>query len=615
MDRRRSRSLVALAVAALAALSVVSNEAEAAPKDAAAQKLQSDAMNNDYLGTNFAGAEGKLQKALKACGDAGCSPAVVAKIQRDLGVVYIGGLNKPGDGKAAFAAAFKADPNVALDKDLTTPDIQKAWDEVKKKGAKAEEPEEEEEEPKPKPKPKKKKPTVEEGDLIHTPPAEQAVLTPVPLFVELPEDVEAVKVQVRYKPFGTTEWKTLDLKKLGGGFGGEIPCVDIGDTTGDLAYYVQAVDAGGDVVGTSGTKAQPNKVPIRHELKGEPPHLPNKQPPAQCENSSNCPPGLPGCATGKKQKRGAKSWGASCDESKECAEGLECKNGQCETAEAGASGGGTSEEPAKACESSADCDGGACVDGKCASGGKKNWISFGVQQDLAMIGGNDVCSYNSQSKSGYVCFRGDGQQYFGSPTPGAADAIAGGIAPATTRLLVGADRFLTHNLAIGVRAGFAFRGGPAADKLNDDYSVSLGAGAKFLPLHLELRGSWWFGHDPTAKLGFRPYAFVGGGMAQVDAKVSVQVRELDPASNGDCPGGSYDANNDVVTDGCTRQDNRSAQQLDAWKRMGQGFAEGGGGVLYAVTRSSGVIGELKLMVMFPTSGVVIAPNVGYAIGF
>ena len=45
----------------------------AAPKDAAAIKLADDAINNDYLATNFAEAEKKLRKAIAMCGASACS--------------------------------------------------------------------------------------------------------------------------------------------------------------------------------------------------------------------------------------------------------------------------------------------------------------------------------------------------------------------------------------------------------------------------------------------------------------------------------------------------------------------------------------------------------------
>jgi len=44
-----------------------------APKDAAANKLADDAIQGDYLATNFAEAEKKLRKAVALCGTDACS--------------------------------------------------------------------------------------------------------------------------------------------------------------------------------------------------------------------------------------------------------------------------------------------------------------------------------------------------------------------------------------------------------------------------------------------------------------------------------------------------------------------------------------------------------------
>jgi len=251
-------------------------------------------------------------------------------------VVLVAGLNRPEDGKAAFAEALKADPGITLEKDLTTPDIEKAFQAAKGGGSAPSGP---------------SKPAAGPavgGDMTHTPPPEQAILTPVPLYAELPDGVTAVKVIARYKAFGTTEWKTIELRKTGNGYGAEVPCQEIGSTTGDLHYYLQATDAGGDVVSTSGSRNAPNRVAIKNELSGEPPHLPGKPPPSQCRDASDCPPGLPGCPAAKKS--GGKGWGASCDKDSECGTGLACKNGSCET---GDKSGGAESTPAKSCESSA----------------------------------------------------------------------------------------------------------------------------------------------------------------------------------------------------------------------------------------------------------------------
>ena len=190
-------------------------------------------------------------------------------MQRDLGVVLIAGLNRLDDGKKAFAEALEADPDIGLEKALTTPEIEQIFRAAKMRR-----------------RPVGVAATAvarshpgrgairRVGDMIHTPPAEQKALTAVPIYVELPAGIVAVKVVARYKPYGTSEWKTLELRRLGPGYGAEVPCRDVGSTTGDFVYFVQATDAAGDVVSMSGSRAAPNKVPIKNALTGEPPHLP-----------------------------------------------------------------------------------------------------------------------------------------------------------------------------------------------------------------------------------------------------------------------------------------------------------------------------------------------------
>lgn len=585
----RSRNLLAVVLTSVTAVLGSASLVHAAPKDAAAQKLQRDAMDNDYLAMNFADAESKLKQAIKTCGQSGCSPSVLAQIHRDLGVIYIGGLNQTAEGKAAFVAALKADPRVQLDEDLTTPEIQKAFDEAKRslKGAPVDE--EEDEAPRPT---KTRRSTVVEGDLFHTPAAEQEVLTPVPVYVEAPDDIDVAKVEVRYKPFGASEWKTITLRKMGGGFGGEIPCQDIGTTTGNLSYYIQAIGPDGDIVGTTGSRSNPVQVPIRHSIDGDPPHLPNRPPPAKCDAAVDCPPGLPGCESKKKKKSGDKGWGASCESTSECEAGLVCLNGSCEVGD-----GEGGDEEVLSCEIDADCpEGVSCIDGICGGGEKKWWVSLTFQPDLAFMSGSNVCSPSGQQNDGYACFRqNDGIQYRGVPRDGQANAIAGGFAFSTIRILVGIDRVFAENFTAGARLGYAFNGGPETD-----------SGTAFLPVHAEARVAYWFGNKPFASKGLRPYVFLAGGLAQVDAKIPVDIKEeTDPSIRGE-----YE---DYIRD--DNQDFPESQKLDAWKKMGQGFVSAGGGIQYAAKPNHAFFVDLRVMQMFPTSGTVISPSLGYTIGF
>src|SRR6185503_8106844 len=127
------------------------------------------------------------------------------------------------------------------------------------------------------------------------------------------------------------------------------------------------------------------------------------------------------------------------------------------------------------------------------------------------------------------------------------DGITTGSALATTRILLSYDRAFTPNITAGVRVGYAFGGGPPAGQeptqsvqdnnlnLLKDRSKGKG-GTAFLPIHAELRGTFWF-LPLNAKL-FRAYAALGGGMAQVDARVSVPERDCaDVLANPNPPAG------------------------------------------------------------------------------
>ncbi len=119
----------------LSAVFFASHAALGAAHDADAAKLREAAIYSDYLATDFASAEKKLTQALALCEKPGdCSSAVRARLRCDLGVVEFAS-QKIADGRAQFALAVKEDPNIELDKDLTTPDLQKELGAAKANGA------------------------------------------------------------------------------------------------------------------------------------------------------------------------------------------------------------------------------------------------------------------------------------------------------------------------------------------------------------------------------------------------------------------------------------------------------------------------------------------------
>jgi hypothetical protein len=577
-------------------------------RDNAASKKIDEAINEHYLATDFDKAEAVLTGTINACGDK-CSPGVIAKAWMYVGIVRGSGKNDQNGAKDAFQKALAIDPNVKLDTQLATPETQTTFGGLG--GAAAPVPAE-------KPAGKTAAPPADEsagdkGGLKCTPDVRE-VQTRRPIPMQCTSDEEAASMELRYKPFGADAWKSVKMKKKDDAFRGEVPC-DATGSAGTLKVYVRAKDAAGESVDSFGSKSKPIEIQLSENSAAEPPAYEGEQAPARCVAKEECPPDFPGCQD--KPKRGNKDWGVACDNSMECKEGLLCNDGTCEAA--------------PACETNADCQTGTCVDNKCsideASGGgassapyKKNWIGLHFAQDIAIIGGSDVCSVGSRTSNGYACYVSGttDQPYNGNPYPGAG--IATGTVLATQRLLLSFDRAFTPNITGGLRVGYAFGGGPPAGKGPDDQGRGGGpndtsgnptpiAGTKFLPFHLELRATYWFGKGVLGKKGFRPYVAVGGGLAQVDAKVKVSVADCKDSLSDD----QY--NKCITGDKSFDTSQTKGYDLDAWRKMGQGFITVAGGAMYAFTPRFGAQLNVNLMYMLPTSGPVIQPSLGVEYGF
>jgi hypothetical protein len=599
---RSFRSLTTFTVTSAALLGLAADAGAQGAKDKEAMKLHDQAMNDDYLNVAFDKSEKKLKDALKRCGANACSKEVLGKLHVALGTVHGVGLNDLKQAEDDFVTALKADPNAKPDPSLTNPDLDKAFAAAQKKagvaGAGPGKP------GKPDPAEPGEGPKGAGGDIEHTPIPEQAINTPVPVYIEIPEELGVSTVTLRYKPFGAPKWKSLEMQKVGNGFGAEIPCEDV-TTTGDIRYYVIAKDAEGNPAGTAGSLKEPHKVPIKNDIEGDSPSLPGKKPPSKCAAKEDCPPGLPGCPDAG-AKRGDKGWGASCEETQECQSGLVCLNGSCEEGAEGAA---------------------KKSDGK----GPKNIITVGAQLDLLLISGaDDVCS---GSDSAYTCFYSDDSgQFYGAPkqAPG-TNGIQGGFGLGSVRPLIGYDRVLLNlgpgSLAAGLRLGFAFGGSPSSDDSppssgtvrdglanvpeddRPDYNQS--QANSYMPFHGELRATFVFGPSPLEQSKVRPYIFLGGGLAQVNASVPVTVcdhmeKNYDPvtaADNDEDPCGEVD-------DGPAR-----AVSVDAYQITGLNFVGIGGGVVYGITSNIGIGAELKVMFMLPTFGIVFAPTIGPVFGF
>lgn len=533
--------------------------------DGPAKALQKKAMDEDYLSLEFDKAAEKLTKAIALCGVDKCAPLLRAQLRRDLGVVQIGSGADKEKGSANFIEALKIEPTLALDPDVKTKELEAAFDAARKKAGSAA--------------------TAvgpvgpaPAGDFTHTPVAGQAVRTPVPIFVEYAGTEVLAKVIVRYKGFGMTEFKTLELKKIGVGYGGTIPCVDVGQQ-GNLQYYVQGFNAANDPVATAGDRNNTYKVPIKTKFEGEAPHLPDQPAPTQCVDTGDCPPGFP-CA--KKAGPEAVTEGGSKAEGEECEESSECKSN-------------------------------ACKANKCTApeevGPKKRriWIGVAGAIDLVFLpSAQDVCKLDPMTaiptnSSGYYCTNSDGVDYPSrtvkaeneSLAPGKGGSVNGGAALANIRVMLTADYAVNDNILIGARFGFVAKTYPGAAGGQD--------GLVILPIHAEARFTYLIGKEAINK-PFAPYAFGAFGLSQSSAEVDVPVSEAphaDPACPmGQCPGGN--------------------KTVQAWAIGGPLFGAVGGGVRVAIgPRAAIMFAPLKLNFAFGKGSLIpsLQPELGVQVGF
>jgi hypothetical protein len=563
-------------------------------RDNAANKKIDEAINTHYLSTDFDKAEGVLTGTVNACADK-CSPQVIAKAWMYVGIVRGSGKNDQAGAKEAFQKALAADPNVKLDAAIATAETQKTFENAGGAGGAAPPP----------PPAETAAPTEapaaggeESGEGVACSPDVRDIQTRRPIPVQCTTDEEATSLELRYKPFGGDTWKSVKMDKKGDSYQALVPCTDT-EIEGTLRVYVRAKDAGGETLGSWGTKNKPIEMNLAENVAAEPPSFDGEAPPERCQAKEECPPDFPGCDD-KKGGGGTVDWGGACENSSECKSGLLCTNNVCETA--------------PSCSSDADCETGSCIDGKCAVGGgdepgptgpfKRHWVGIHVAQDIAIIGGSDVCTPNAQANENFACFYEGGEEPFaGLPFPGTG--IQTGTVVATTRFLLSYDFAFSPNLTLGARAGYAIGGGPPA-----------AGGTKFLPVHAEGRATYWFGRNALGKAGLRPYVAIGGGMAQVDAKVKVTVKDcnVDAAAGASPLDGGTPIEQCIAPSANFDQTQMQDVKLDAYKKLGQGFVTGAAGLAYAFSEKMALQLNVNFMYMLPSSGAVIEPSLGFTMG-
>lgn len=532
--------------------------AQDAKVETAAKALQKKAIQSDYLGTDFAKARAKLEKAIADCGTDKCGAPLRAQLHRDLGTVLVGGAVDVPAGIKAFAEAIKLDPKVELDPDLKTSDIEKAFEKAKAGGA---------------PGGGETDTPVAAGDFNHTPAAEQAIRTPLPIYAEYTGSEALTRVIARYRAPGMGEWKTLELKKVGNGWGAEMACLDV--QPGMISYYLQGFDAENDPVASGGDRNTPFKTEIKQSISGDAPRLPGANPPTQCPDTGDCPPGFPGC-------KGAGSEGLLKEADVPCEEASECKSNKCEA--------------------------GKCSAVETKQKFRKVWIGGGVMADFVFLPGADnVCSLGDSTQlpvndKGYYCTDSSGKDFPARKTQedptgienlsireGSANSVNGGGAFSKFRILASFDYAPVEYFMAGARIGIALpMGYPGTEASTDAVTAAVPW------LHLEARGTFILGKDGLAAIGPRGYVYGAFGLASYEANVGVKVRLNQPDGS------------------------REDRDLTAYKLQGQApvFIGVGGGLRYAFSDRAAFLGGVRGTLGFG-KGVLpgVAPELAIQYGF
>jgi hypothetical protein len=277
-----------------------------------------------YNNLDIEGAKAQLEKAAKGAEKSGIRGPALARTYSNLAVVLVGGLGDMKGATAAFARALKEDPKVEPDPIVATPEVMTAYSAAK--SSSKSEPAAEEEEPTPARAPRAPSGPVE-GNLDHTPAAEQLAQTAVPVFVKKSEELDIASVKVFYRSLGMKKPKSAEMSETDDGYTYLIPCTDVFEPV--VEYFIVATDDDDKTVGNAGTAEAPIAVPIVAERTEPAPSLPGQVAPSQCSSDDECPPGMPGC--------GSAGLGDTCSADADCASGLVCEDDFCSSGEREAS--------------------------------------------------------------------------------------------------------------------------------------------------------------------------------------------------------------------------------------------------------------------------------------
>lgn len=571
-----------LLAAVLAVTFLMTQGSLAAPTDAEANKQIDSAINTQYASAQIAAAEKTLLDLIQACGNQ-CAPSTVARAWMYVGIVRGSGKDDLAGAQKAFAEAKRADANVKLDELFATELVKRVFQQTTPAAA-----------ARPDGMPLMGELQARAG--AGTEAAASAISCtlsvteietqrPIPFACTAP--AAARRVVLSYKHENAARWSELQMTQSGRYWTAIIPCAET-KALGVLGYRVQAFDAQGQSVDELGSEAEPQEVNLVDETSQAPPALPDQAAPESCRPKKVEAPQGPILG----------GYGQACSNESQCQGGLACIDGIC-TADI-------------SCDSDSDCISGACIDGVCDVAGcegdacegrvPRNWLGVSGALDFAYMSGSGVCD---PSESTFSCFE-DGQTYEGRTNRNLSGEIDSGFQRATARVMLSYERVISSILTLEGRLGFAFNGGPES-------TGPAGDGSSFLPVHAEARAKIFFSkvfrEDGRNIKGLGAFFVLGGGVAQIDPRVTVPV--------GECVPPPFRTTISEAENDCIESDSQAiaTKELTVYKRLGQSFVTAGPGLRYGITRN--IAANLQVMGLFllPSTGIAITPSLGVAAGF
>jgi hypothetical protein len=330
--------------------------------------------------------------------------------------------------------------------------------------------------------PAKVVPRFEAGTQMGCWPLVQEVETFRPIPLACSTRVQGVSaVVLRYRAYGDDNWTRVDLKKKGEEWRGRDP-VHAARAPGTWGMYIEAKDERDNPLERLGSRDRPLVFKVVEKSTQPPPSLPGEprriaasRPRTAPKRWSARPPVMPCRGPGQEghqlqsvqrlrpghgMRRGQLQGPGVCTKDADCGEGMMCQAGSCAgQARAAASATGS------------------------ASTSAADFASLSQATDVCRTGADEYACYATGVPTGHAL-------------SGTAAPVTGGMHLGTLRALFSYDRFLTDNISLGVRFGFAFSGAPDG----------------FFPLHFEGRGTYYFGDVIRGRSRFVPYMAMGAGV-------------------------------------------------------------------------------------------------------